>query len=72
MQPKSSRLLDVGMWFLSHYREWSMWWYNSVFMPLGVYFQTRLTLVDGLIDTENVDEVLLVCRKEGASLKQSF
>jgi len=65
MQPESSRLVDVGMWFLAHHREQAMWWYNRVFMPLGVRFQKKLALVPGLIDTENVDEVLLVCRKHG-------
>ena len=43
-----------------------MWWYNRVFMPLGVRFQKKLVLAPGLIDTEHVDEVLLVCRKHGA------
>ena len=66
MQPKSSRLVDVGMWYLAHRREQAMWWYNRVFMPLGVRFQKKLALVPGLIDTEHVDEVLLVCRKHGA------
>ena len=63
MQPKSSRLVDVGMWFLTHRHDQAMWWYNRVFMPLGVCFQKKLALVPGLIDTEHVDEVLLVCRK---------
>jgi SAM-dependent methyltransferase len=66
MRPESSRLVDVGMWFLAHRRERAMWWYNRVFMPLGVYFQKKLTLAPGLIDTERVDEVLLVCRKHAA------
>ena len=67
MRPKSSRLVDAGMWFLTHRRERAMWWYNRVFMPLGVRFQKRLAFAAGLIDTENVDEVLLVCRKQGAA-----
>ncbi len=64
MQPKSSRLLDLGMWFLTHRREKAMWWYNHVLMPLGTRFQKKLTLVPGMIDNERVDEILLVCRKE--------
>ncbi len=28
MQPRSSRLVDVGMWLLTHRRERAMWWYN--------------------------------------------
>ena len=63
MQPKSSRLLDLGMWWLTHHRKHAMWWYNRVMMPLGVRFQKKLSLHAGMIDTEDVDEVLLVCRK---------
>ncbi len=61
MQPKSSRLLDLGQWYLTHRRERAMWWYNRVFMPLGLYFQKPLQWRDGLGDTEGVDEVLLRC-----------
>lgn len=64
MQPQSSRLLDVGMWFLTHQRERAMWWYNRVFMPLGLRRQKPLDLADGLIDTDGVDTVLLVCRRK--------
>ncbi len=63
MQPKSSRLLDLGMWFLVHRRERAMWWYNKVFMPLGLRFQKKLALVPGLIDDAEVAEIILVCRK---------
>ena len=64
MQPNSSRLLNLGMWCLTHRRENAMWWYNHIFMPLGVRFQKKLALVSGMVDTERVDEVLLVCRKD--------
>ena len=67
MRPKSSRLIDFGMWFLTHQRERAMWWYNRVFMPLGVRSQAKLALAAGLIDTDNVNEVLLVCWKGGAA-----
>jgi len=63
MQPKSSRLLDLGMWWLTHRRERAMWWYNRVFMPLGLRFQKSLGFAAGLIDTAEVDEILMVCRK---------
>lgn len=66
MQPRSSRLLDLGMWCLVHRREKAMWWYNHIFMPLGVRLQRKLALVAGMVDTEGVDEILLVCRKEPA------
>ncbi|RPH97908.1 MAG: class I SAM-dependent methyltransferase [Lysobacterales bacterium] len=64
MQPASSRLLDLGIWCLTHRREKAMWWYNHLFMPIGVRLQRKLTLVAGMIDTDRVDEVLLVCSKE--------
>jgi SAM-dependent methyltransferase len=63
MQPRSSLLLSTAMWSLTHRRERAMWWYNRVMMPLGVRFQKKLTLAQGMIDTENVDEIFLVCRK---------
>ncbi|MCB1036470.1 MAG: class I SAM-dependent methyltransferase [Acidobacteria bacterium] len=63
MQPESSRLLDLGMWFLTHRRKTAMRWYNRVFMPLSVRFQKSFTLGPGLIETQGVGEVLLVCRR---------
>lgn len=63
MQPRSSRLVDIGMWWLLHHRERAMWWYNRVFMPLGLRFQKQLRFAPGMMATDNVDEILLVCRK---------
>jgi SAM-dependent methyltransferase len=66
MKPKSSRLVDLGMWFLVHRRRRAMWLYNRVMMPLGVRFQRPLESAEGLIDTAGVAEVLLVCRRRSA------
>jgi len=63
MQPRSSFLLDMGMWWLTHNRERAMWWYNRAFMPIALRFQKPLELVDGMLPTDSVDEILLVCRK---------
>ena len=63
MQPKSTRLLDLGIWWLQHHRERALWWYNRVFMPLGMMFQKRLTLTSGMLDATEIDELLLVCRR---------
>jgi SAM-dependent methyltransferase len=65
MQPKSSRLLDVGMWWLINHRERALWWYNRAFMPLGLRFQKKLDFHTGMIETDDVDEILMVCRKGG-------
>ncbi len=66
MQPKSSRLLDLGMWWLTHQRERALWWYNRAFMPLGLRFQKPLQFRPGMIATDAVDEVLMVCRKRAS------
>src|ERR1017187_1399950 len=55
MAPRSSRLLDLGMWWLSHHRERAMWWYNHALMPLGLRFPKALQLSPGMIATEGVD-----------------
>jgi hypothetical protein len=51
------------MWWLMHQRERALWWYNRAFMPLGLHFQKELQFVTGMIETQDVDEVLLVCRR---------
>jgi len=62
MQSSSSWLLDLGMWFLTHRREKAMKWYNRV-MPYTIRLQKPLQLHEGLINTDGVGEILIVCRK---------
>jgi hypothetical protein len=64
MQPRSSRLLDLGMWWLTHQRERALWWYNRAFMPLGLRFQKELKFEPGMIPCGDVDEIIMVCRKD--------
>ena len=64
MQPRSSHITDVGMWWLKHRRERALWWYNKLIMPLGLRFQKKLQLAPGMIATDGVDEILLVCRRD--------
>lgn len=66
VQPRSQMLSRMGAWWLTRRREQAMRWYNRVFMPLGLFFESRLRLVPGMIDTARVDEVLLVCRRHHA------
>ncbi len=63
MAPRASRLVDLGMWWLLHDRRRALWWYNKAFMPLGLRFQKELQLMPGMVGTDGVDEVLLVCRR---------
>jgi SAM-dependent methyltransferase len=67
MQPSNPRWVKRGMWYLEHRRAWAMFWYNWVGMPLAMLFQRRLHLVNGLIDTAGVDEIVMLCRR-GARL----
>ena len=68
MLPRSNRLQRAGMWFLKHERERAMWWYNHVFMPLGLSRAPPLVLTAGMIDAAGVAGVLLVCRKVAAAI----
>jgi len=63
MQPSSPALLSLGEWFLTHQRERALWWYEHVFMPLGLRLQKPLHWRPGLGETDRVDEVLLLCRR---------
>jgi SAM-dependent methyltransferase len=65
MQPRSSLLVNLGMWWLLHDRERAMWWYNWAIMRFGLLLQKTLRVQSGMITTDGVDEVLLVCRKQG-------
>jgi SAM-dependent methyltransferase len=64
MQPRSSRITDLGMWWLKHRRERALWWYNRLIMPLGLWFQKELQFGPGMIAADVADEILLVCRRE--------
>ncbi|WP_024326172.1 class I SAM-dependent methyltransferase [Thioalkalivibrio sp. AKL19] len=63
MKPKSSRLNDLGMWFLQRHRPVAMKVYNRFLMPLGLRLQKPLELRPGMVATEGVEEVFLVCRR---------
>lgn len=63
MKPKSSRLTDIGMWFLKNDSQRAMWWYNRVF-PYVARRQKPLTLIEGLPNMNDIDEIFLVCKKK--------
>jgi SAM-dependent methyltransferase len=65
MQPRNGWLLDFAVWGLAHHRVQAMRWYNGLLLPLGLFLQPRLVWASGLIDVVNVDELLLVCRRDG-------
>lgn len=63
MQTNNPRLLKIGVRWLNEHRAAAMRWYNWIFMPLGMFFQKRLKFVRGLLDTNGVPEIVLVCRR---------
>ncbi len=63
MKPRSPRLVDIGMWWLSNHRDVAMNTYNRTIMPLALRFQKELQLAPGMIAMDEVDEILLVCRR---------
>ena len=72
MQPRSGWLLDLAVWGLTQRRAQALRWYNRVILPLGLVLQRRLAWASGLIDVAKVDELLLVCRRDGRrSLRQT-
>ena len=64
MLPRSVRLQRVGLWFLQHQRRRAMWWFNRVFMPVGLRRAPALQLSPGMIDAAGLAGMLLVCRKK--------
>jgi SAM-dependent methyltransferase len=61
MKPRSSRLVDWGMSQLQKNPKRALWWYNRVFMPMGLHFQKPLELQTGLMELSALGEVFLVC-----------
>jgi SAM-dependent methyltransferase len=64
MQPRSSFILDMGLWWLNNHREHAMKIYNRILVPWGLRFQRNLHLLPEVIATDDLDEILLVCRRE--------
>ena len=65
MEPRSGWLLDLAVWGLTQRPVQAMRWYNRLFLPLGLLLHRRLACTPGLIDVSKVDELLLVCRRDG-------
>lgn len=65
MAPRSRWLLRLAAWGMTHKPRLAMRWYNAALMPLGLRWQRPLDLTAGLIDPEQVGEILLVCRRSG-------
>ena len=67
MQPKHPRLVEFGMRMLERHRQHAMWWYNRIFMPIGLFFQSKLVTREGIGDSAKADQIMLVCSKTARS-----
>ena len=63
MKPKSSRLVTLGMNMLERMPQHAMWWYNRVFMPIGMRMQKPLDFAPKLIEDPEVGEVILIASR---------
>ena len=63
MKPRSSRLVELGTWWLVNHRDRAMNTYNKALMPLALRLQKSLAFSQGMVPTDGVDEVLMVCRR---------
>ena len=63
LQPTSRAVLDFVVWSFRHHPAHARWWYSRVILPLGAFFQKKLSLSEGMIAADTVDEVLVVCRR---------
>lgn len=68
MKPKSSAMVNWGMDQLQQNPKRALWWYNRVFMPMGLRFQKPLYLSPGLVDTKPIADVFMVCRLDKPEL----
>jgi len=67
MQPSSTALLKLGMWWLERFPVHAMNVYNRIVTPLALKFQKRLQFAPGLVRDPRVDEVVLVCRRTASA-----
>jgi hypothetical protein len=64
MMPNNGPLMRWSMYWLREHRERAMPWYNRFFMPLGIFFQKRLNFGAGLVPTDDLAEIIVVCRRQ--------
>jgi len=71
MQSNNPRLLRYTVRALTRHHTAAVRCYNWLFFPLGVLLQPRLKLTDGLMEPDDVDEILLVCRRAEGSAAEA-
>jgi SAM-dependent methyltransferase len=62
-KPRSKRLVSFGLRFFKRFQKQGLYIHNRLLFPLSLYFQKKLDFKEGLLDSEDIEEVLLVCRR---------
>lgn len=61
------RLMKFGLWMLRRHHEHAMRWYNRAILPIALKLQRPLRFEQGLVSSEGVNEVAVVCRRTQAA-----
>ncbi len=64
MQPRSKILQKLSSWWLTNHFEMAMSYHNRFFFPLGLKLQKTLQFHEGFLCDSDIDEVLLICRRQ--------
>jgi SAM-dependent methyltransferase len=63
MRPRSSSLASMAMDLLAQHPVQGFWCYNNVLLPLAIKRQKPLKLYNGVVASDHVDDLLLLCRR---------
>jgi SAM-dependent methyltransferase len=71
-KPRSKKIVSFGFWFFKYFRRITLFVHRRLAFPVSLRFQRSLVLQEGLIDTSEIEEILLVCRRtpRGARVKE--
>ena len=67
MLPPSNFLTTLSAWWLRRHYDLAMSFHNRFFFPLGLKLQKKLQFKPGLVQDENIDEVLIICHRRPRS-----
>jgi len=62
-KPRSKWLVNFGFWFVKRMRKPSLFIHNRLILPISLYFQKSLDFQDGLMDSDDIEEILMICRR---------
>ncbi len=71
MQPKCTFFSELGAWWLSRHFEIAMHYHNRYIFPLALKLQKKLSFKAGLACDDNIDEVLVICRRRPRTTQSS-